>query len=494
MYYVIPYKIRWLLLLIASYYFYICWRPKQILFILLIILSTFTNYIFSLAMYREKKHKKRKKYLYITLFINFSLLFLFKYAVFFNETLMHLISNIIEWYYRDLGEERALLKAQLFLSNYPAKEFDIILPMGISFYTFQATSYSIDVYRKEIKPVRHYGIFSLFISFFPQLVAGPIERSRNLLPQFYEKHTFKIENVLLGLKWMLWGFFKKIVIADRVSTAVNTIYNTPTNYHGFYFIFATILFAFQIYCDFSGYSDIALGSAKVLGFRLMHNFEKPYLSKSIKEIWRRWHVSLSTWFMDYIYIPLGGNRKGKFRKYFNLFLTFFVSGIWHGANWTFALWGAMHGIYLVIGGLTEKIRKRIKRILHLDGSIVERFFCIIITFFLFSLSLIMFRANTITDAFYIFHHLLDDFQQWTSAQYFYEMITSMGINLVELMIVVLSIFFLMFLEIATGKEYVIDGVEKRNTVVRMIFYIFLSTWILCTGVFYNSGEFIYFQF
>ena len=198
--------------------------------------------------------------------------------------------------------------------------------------------------------------------------------------------------------------------------------------------------------------------------------------------------------MDYIYIPLGGNRKGKFRKYFNLFLTFFVSGIWHGANWTFALWGAMHGIYLVIGGLTEKIRKRIKRILHLDGSIVERFFCIIITFFLFSLSLIMFRANTITDAFYIFHHLLDDFQQWTSAQYFYEMITSMGINLVELMIVVLSIFFLMFLEIATGKEYVIDGVEKRNTVVRMIFYIFLSTWILCTGVFYNSGEFIYFQF
>ena len=232
-YYSISHKIRWLLLLLASYYFYICWRPKQIIFILLIIFSTFTNYIFSLAMYREKKRKKRKKYLYITLFINFGLLFLFKYAVFMNETIMHLITNMIAWQYRDLGAEQALLKAQLFLSNYPARDFDIILPMGISFYTFQATSYSIDVYRRDIKPVRHYGIFSLFISFFPQLVAGPIERSRNLLPQFYQKHTFKMENILLGLKWMLWGFFKKIVIADRVSTAVNTIYNAPTNYSGF---------------------------------------------------------------------------------------------------------------------------------------------------------------------------------------------------------------------------------------------------------------------
>lgn len=493
-YYSIPHKIRWLLLLLASYYFYICWRPKQIIFILLIILSTFTNYIFSLAMYREKKRKKRKKYLYITLFINFGLLFLFKYAVFMNETIMHLITNMIAWQYRDLGAEQALLKAQLFLSNYPARDFDIILPMGISFYTFQATSYSIDVYRRDIKPVRHYGIFSLFISFFPQLVAGPIERSRNLLPQFYQKHTFKMENILLGLKWILWGFFKKIVIADRVSTAVNTIYNAPTNYSGFYFVLATILFAFQIYCDFSGYSDIALGSAKVLGFRLMHNFEKPYLSKSIKEIWRRWHVSLSTWFMDYIYIPLGGNRKGKLRKCFNLFFTFFISGIWHGANWTFALWGAMHGVYLVIGILTEKIRTKIKKFFHLDGSKIVHFICIVVTFLLFTLSLIMFRANTITDAFYIFRHLLDNLQQWTSAQYLYEVITSMGINLVELIIVVVSILFLMFLEIATGKEYVIDGIEKRNVIVRMAFYILLSTWILCTGVFYNSGEFIYFQF
>lgn len=494
LYYLSPHKFRWILLLIASYYFYICWRPKQIIFILLIIFSTFVNYIFSLIMYREKNDKKRKKYLIITLMINFSLLFLFKYSVFVNETIMTICSKFVEWYYNDLGKEQAFAKAQMFLEQYPAKDFDIILPMGISFYTFQATSYSIDVYRNEIKPVRHYGIFSLFITFFPQLVAGPIERSSNLLPQFYKKHKFNKQNVLIGLKWMLWGFFKKIVIADRASTAVNTIYNNVESYNGFYFVLATILFAFQIYCDFSGYSNIALGSAKVLGFDLIHNFDKPYLSKSIKELWRRWHVSLSTWFMDYIYIPLGGNREGKMKKCINLFITFFVSGIWHGANWTFAIWGALHGIYLVIGVLTEKITKNIIHILHLEHNAIWNFCNIIITFLLFSISLIIFRANTITDAIYIFRHLLDDMGQWTNMQYIYEIITSIGINLYELMIIVVSIIFLMFTEIITGKYHVIDGIEKRNCVVRMAFYVFVSVWVLSTGVFSNSGEFIYFQF
>ena len=436
MYYLLPYRFRWILLLIASYYFYICWRPKELIFILLIIFSTFVNYIFSIAMYRQKNAVKRKRYLFITLFINFGLLFLFKYAVFLNESFMNIISKAILWYYRSFGAEQAILKSQFFLEHYPARDFDIILPMGISFYTFQATAYSIDVYRRQIKPIKHYGIFSLFITFFPQLVAGPIERSRNLLPQFYKKHTFQKENVLLGLKWMLWGFFKKIVIADRVSTAVNTIYNAAQSYSGFYFVFATILFAFQIYCDFSGYSDIAFGSAKVLGFDLMHNFEKPYLSKSIKELWRRWHISLSTWFMDYIYIPLGGNKKGKLRKCFNLF----------------------------------------------------------ITFLLFCASLIIFRANTISDAVYIFQHIFDNIQQWTNAQYIYEITTSMGINLFELTIVLLSILILILLEIITAKDFVITGVEKTNCVLRLAFYVFLTVWILSTGVFYNSGEFIYFQF
>ena len=494
LYYLSPYRFRWILLLVASYYFYICWRPKELIFILLIVFYSIVNYIFSIAMYKQKNAVKRKRYLFITLFINFGLLFLFKYAVFLNESFMNIISKAILWYYRDLGTEGAILKSQLFLEHYPARDFDIILPMGISFYTFQATAYSIDVYRKQMKPIKHYGIFSLFITFFPQLVAGPIERSRNLLPQFYKKHRFQKENVLLGLKWMLWGFFKKIVIADRVSTAVNTIYNAAQSYSGFYFVFATILFAFQIYCDFSGYSDIAFGSAKVLGFDLMHNFEKPYLSKSIKELWRRWHISLSTWFMDYIYIPLGGNRKGKFRKCFNLFITFFVSGIWHGANWTFAVWGAMHGIYLVMGILTENVRKHIKKILHLNNNIIWNFCSIIFTFLLFCTSLIIFRANTISDAIYIFQHIFDNIQQWTNAQYIYEIITSMGINLFELTIVMLSILFLMLLEVFTAKDFVISGIEKTNCVVRFTFYVFLTVWILSTGVFYNAGEFIYFQF
>lgn len=493
-YYVLPHKFRWLLLLCASYYFYICWRPKQIIFILLIVFSTFVNYIFSLAMYRERNKKRRKQYLIITLFLNFGLLFLFKYSMFLNETIMNILSKFALWHYADFGEAVALEKAQLLLEKYPAKDFDIILPMGISFYTFQATSYSIDVYRRNIKPVRHYGIFSLFITFFPQLVAGPIERSRNLLPQFYKKHKFRKENIVFGLKCMLWGFFKKIVIADRVSTAVNAIYNAPTSYSGLSFVLATILFAFQIYCDFSGYSDIAFGAAKVLGFDLMQNFEKPYLSKSIKELWRRWHISLSTWFMDYIYIPLGGNRKGKIKKCQNLFITFFVSGIWHGANWTFALWGAMHGIYLVMGILTENIRMRIKKFFRLNHSIIWNFFSIICTFLLFCISLIIFRANTITDAIYIVTHLVEDASQWTNVQYIYETITAIGINLVELIVVVLSILFLMFSEIVTGKDTVINGIEKTNVVIRMAFYIFVSVWVLSTGVFYNSGEFIYFQF
>ena len=232
----------------------------------------------------------------------------------------------------------------------------------------------------------------------------------------------------------------------------------------------------------------------MLGFDLIHNFDKPYLSKSIKELWRRWHVSLSTWFMDYIYIPLGGNRKGIIRKCINLFITFFVSGIWHGANWTFAIWGALHGIYLVMGVLTEKVMKRIIRVLHLEHNVIWNFCSIITTFLLFSISLIIFRANTITDAIYIFRHLLDDVGQWTSIQYIYEIITSMGINLYELIVIVLSILFLMFAEIATGKYHVIDGIEKRNCVVRMAFYVFVSVWVLSNGVFSNSGEFIYFQF
>ncbi len=308
-YFVVPQRVKWLVLLVASYIFYMAWRTELIV---LIVFSTFINYFFAGRIYKQKDSIKKKRSLIVCLIINFGLLFVFKYLTF--------ATNTFEWLFGILG------------IAYTHREFDIILPMGISFYTFQASAYTIDVYRGDIKPERNFLRFSLFITFFPQLVAGPIERTKNLLPQFYEKHKFDLQRVYYGVQIMLYGFFKKVVIADRVAVAVNTVYNNAGNYSGLSLIAATILFAFQIYCDFSGYSDIAKGAAKVLGFELMDNFKSPYLSTGIKEFWRRWHISLSTWFMDYVYIPLGGNRCCKIRSLFNLFVTFLVIGLWHGAN------------------------------------------------------------------------------------------------------------------------------------------------------------------
>lgn len=467
LYFIFPHKLRWLLLLISSYIFYMAWRPELII---LIVFSTFINYFISLLIYNSSNKNKRKKYLYISLIINFGLLFIFKYTNFIGGTLTEILNF-----------------AGI---NYKVKNFDIILPMGISFYTFQAASYTIDVYKKRIKPIKHYGIFSLFITFFPQLVAGPIERSENLLPQFYEKHKFNSERILQGLKLMLLGFFKKIVIADRASTAVNTIFNNPQTHSGLYFIFATLLFTFQIYCDFSGYSDIAKGSAKVLGFRLMENFNKPYLSKSIKEFWKRWHISLSSWFMDYVYIPLGGNRCGNIIKCRNVFITFLVSGLWHGANWTFVIWGGLHGIYQVIGIITYKFRSFLKG----ENNFILKFFSILITFILTAFAWIFFRANTINDAFYIISNLFTDISKWTSHQYIYEVITSTGLNIMEIIVVCTAILFLMASEIISGKKSVFEYFEKKLYLIRLFYYILIAVFIISAGVYYNAGEFIYFQF
>lgn len=311
-----PHRFRWIFLLGASYYFYMAWKPE---YILLIILTTCVDYTLCILMGREKEKRKRKKYLYISLFVNLGLLFLFKYFNFFNGTLRDIFIN--------------------FNIAYNVPDFSLLLPMGISFYTFQTMSYTIDVYKGRREPEKHLGIFALYISFFPQLVAGPIERSEKLLPQFREKHTFNYERVTDGLKRMLWGFFKKMVIADRLSILVKYVYGSNLyNLEGFPLLLGTLFFAFQIYCDFSGYSDIAIGAAKVMGFDLMENFNRPYFSKSISEFWKRWHISLSTWFKDYVYIPMGGNRVKVPRHYFNLFFTFLVSGLWHGTDWTFVAW------------------------------------------------------------------------------------------------------------------------------------------------------------
>lgn len=467
LYFVLPHKIRWILLLAASCIFYMAWNPKLII---LILITIFINYTAALYIYKCKK-QKGKKILILTLFIDFGLLFIFKYLGFMNDTLL-----------------------ALFGDNWPIKALNIILPMGISFYTFQAASYTIDVYRGTIKPERHFGIFALFVMFFPQLVAGPIERSENLLPQFYEKHKFDFERIISGLRIMMWGFFKKIVIADRAATAVNAIYNSAQSYSGLYLVIATVLFAFQIYCDFSGYSDIAKGCARVLGFRLMDNFKNPYLSGSIKEFWRRWHISLSTWFMDYIYIPLGGNRAGKLKKYRNLIVTFLISGLWHGANWTFVLWGGIHGIYQVVGQMTYGFRTKVKKALHIYDSFIGKLMSTIVTFGLVCIGWVLFRANTISDAFYILEHLGTAFTGWWNMQYIYEVITGLGLNIFELIVTATAIIFLMATEMLCGSKPVYDVIEKKNAVVRIIFYLITAAFILSAGVFYEAGAFIYFQF
>ena len=315
-YYVIPYRVRYLFLLACSYFFYMCWNPQ---YALLMLTSTVITYASGLLIdsadkVTDEKQRIRRKKLYVALsFVsNLAILFFFKYFDFAADSVVRILSM-------------AGIEARV-----PA--FDVILPVGISFYTFQALSYTVDVYRKDIYAERNFLKYALFVSFFPQLVAGPIERSKNLLIQINEKHKFEFERVRSGLLLMLYGYFQKVVLAEYLAVVVDSVYNTYTERTGFQLMIATIFFAFQIYCDFGSYSNIAIGAAKVMGFRLMENFNTPYFAVSVADFWRRWHISLSTWFRDYLYVPLGGNRRGRVRKWFNLMVVFLASGLWHGAS------------------------------------------------------------------------------------------------------------------------------------------------------------------
>ncbi|NTU74239.1 MBOAT family protein, partial [Candidatus Roizmanbacteria bacterium] len=364
----------------------------------------------------------------------------------------------------------------------------ILLPIGLSFHTFQSLSYTFEVYYGRHQAERNFGIFALYVMFYPQLVAGPIERPQNLLDQFSIEHKFDYEQVTDGLRLMLWGFFKKVVIADRLAVVVNQVYNNPTEYSGLSLLIATYFFTFQIFCDFSGYSDIAIGAARVMGFNLMNNFNRPYFSKSISEFWGRWHISLSTWFRDYLYIPLGGNRVEKSRWYFNLFFVFLVSGLWHGANWTYIVWGALHGSYLIVSLLSQSFRDKVSRMLSFNQyPAIQRGLKVFITFNLVSFAWIFFRASSISDAFYVATHLFTDLRLMPYHEY------NLGLNLLEFLIAVGAIGFMELIHVTQKNESIADTISRRPVWLRWSVYYVMIFAIIILGKF-DDQQFIYFQF
>lgn len=385
LYFVISQKYRWLLLLVASMIFYMAFIPQYILILLLLITI---DYIAG-RLISGAKGGRRKLYLLISIVSTLLALFIFKYYNFF-------IDNYVSF-------------LRLFHLKNTIHHLNIILPLGLSFHTFQSLAYVIEVYRKKQKVERHFGIYALYVMFYPQLVAGPIERPQNLLHQFYKKHKFEYERMVSGLRLMLWGVFMKIVIADRLAIIVNTVYQDPTKYEGVTLILATVAFAFQIFCDFAGYSNIAIGAARVMGFNLMQNFNNPYISKSVQEFWTRWHISLCTWFRDYLYIPLGGNRVGIPRWCFNIAIVFLISGFWHGANWTYVFWGGLNGFYILIYHFTAKFWTNLIRIVGLTKhQLICQIIQTIVTFSLITFSWIFFRAQKLDEAFYIVTHLFNN--------------------------------------------------------------------------------------
>ena len=387
LFFILPHRWRWILLLAGSYLFYMSWNPKYIIVLLVV---TAVGYVVGLWLTRETDPKTRRLILIFGLAIILGILFFFKY---FNET-----NRLFQMFSQGGGSD--LLAG-----------IHVVLPLGISFFTLQAISYIIDTYRGVARPEKHAGIFALFIAFFPHLTAGPIARANHLLPQFYEPHEADYEKIVTGLQRMAWGFFKKLVIADRLALLVNPIYDKPSSYAGAVLILATYAFAFQIYCDFSGYADIAIGVARVMGFQLQENFQRPYYAQSIVDFWRRWHISLYNWLRDYIFYPMSralhrSNIRSK--NILGLLLppiaTMLVSGLWHGTNWTFLIWGALHGMFMVVSVLTSRWKNRFHLPFRLPSHITAGL-KIIATFNLVSFAWIFFRANSLSDAIYILGHL-----------------------------------------------------------------------------------------
>lgn len=470
-YFITPQKSRWFLLLVSSCYFYMVFIPIYILILGFTIVIDYYAGIFL----ENAIGKQRKMFLIASLLANIGILAFFKYYNFLNDNINSLI-HVIGY-------------------KSPLPYLSVLLPIGLSFHTFQAMSYTIEVYRGNQKAERHFGIYSLYVMFFPQLVAGPIERPQNLLHQFYEKHYFDYQRITDGLKLMAWGLFKKVVIADRLAIVVDNVYNNPHDYTGLSLIIATVFFSFQIFCDFSGYSDMAIGTAQVLGFKLMRNFNNPYHSNSIHEFWRRWHISLSSWFKDYLYISMGGNRVSIPRWYLNLLIVFLISGLWHGANLTFVIWGTLHGFYVIFALATQNIRNLIANFVGL--SKYPRFNCLLqisTTFALTTFAWIFFRADSVTNAFYIINHLFAGLNiDLYNIFHHLSMSLKLGLTKTEFLLVVTAILFMEFVHIMQIKYSIREWIKTKPRYIRWSIYYMVIFLILFFGV-YEKRQFIYFQF
>ena len=479
--FIIPKKIRYIWLLIASYYFYMCWNAS---YAILILFSTLVTYLGGLGIewckkqdWEEEKIINRKKLCVgLGFCLNIGVLCYFKYTNF-------LLDNI-----------RSLFEVIHIELNIP--EVDILLPVGISFFTFQALSYLMDVYRDEIYAEKNFFRYALFVSFFPQLVAGPIERSKNLLKQLANPPKFDVENIKQGIWIMIYGYFLKVVLADRVAIFVDTVYGNYASYEGLYMVVATILFAIQLYVDFYGYSTIAVGCGRLLGYQLIDNFNAPFYSRSIAELWRRWHISLNTWFRDYLYIPLGGNRKGKVRQYVNKVIVFFVSGLWHGANWTFVVWGMLNGLYQMIGEAMMPVRNKLVKVLRLNReSFSHKFMQTGITFFLFAFSGVFFRASDMEVAMGVIKNAVKTFNPWILLD---GSLYTCGLDQKNFSVMLFSILILFvadyfkYRKVSLHKQFMKQEWWFRWIVmsVSVVLILLLGIW----GTAYNEASFIYFQF
>jgi alginate O-acetyltransferase complex protein AlgI len=470
LFFLTPTRFRWFVVLAASYYFYATFK---IGYLAIISFSTLTAYLTALAMGRWTDKQKKKPFLILSLACNIGILFVFKYFDFLDASLQQLLG---------MG-----------YISYTSHALKLLVPVGISFYVFQVVSYSIDVYRGDTPAEKHLGVFALYVAFFPKLLAGPIERARQFIPQLYEINRFDWERITNSLKLLCWGLFKKLVIADRLAAFVNVVYADPTAHSGVSLVLAVVFYSFQIYCDFSGYTDIAIGLAQMFGFRLADNFNRPYSARSVADFWRRWHISFSSWLRDYLYIPLGGNRVQISRLYLNFLLVFFICGLWHGASWTFIAWGIIHGLFLIVGRFSAQARAKWTAAIGLNQKpAIHSGLQILITFSLISLAWIFFRADTLSDAFYIISHL---HVGWGKI-FDFEALSSMILltkSKTDFVIVVASLVFLGIVHRMETHENMRQMLTGKPVWMRFALYYVIVAGVLLLSL-PDATNFIYFQF